>query len=66
MKWKNLIILAAVAAFVLLFALPYILYPFEVPLDTFFEVSSEDLAKPSYICIILISWYGCPFGAADS
>jgi len=66
MKWKNLIILAAVVSFVLLFTLPYILYPFEVPLDTFFKVSNKDLAKPGYVCIILISWYGCPFGAADS
>ena len=63
---RRIIILPLVIAFILLLTLPYILYPFEVPLNVFIKVSNQDLAKPGFTCIIFISWYGCPYGATDS
>ncbi|ARM76200.1 DUF929 domain-containing protein [Acidianus manzaensis] len=65
MQVKKIAIIVGVIVFVLIFTLPYILQPFEVPLDTLFKVSNQDLSSNA-VCIILISWYGCPFGAADS
>ena len=66
MRTKDLVVLLAVAIFILLLTLPYLLQPFEVPLNTFFKVSSTDYAKGNYTCIVFVSWYGCPYGAADS
>ncbi|QIW23542.1 DUF929 domain-containing protein [Sulfolobus sp. S-194] len=66
MKLKNVIILSAVTLFILLLILPYLLQPFEVPLNTFFKVSNIDYAEGNFTCIVFISWYGCPYGATDS
>lgn len=63
---KRLIIIPLIVLFIVFLILPYIFYPFEVPLNTFFKVSDQDLAKAGYTCIIFITWYGCPYGAADS
>jgi len=62
-KVKKVVIGIAVAIFVILLVSPYILQPFEVPLNTFLMVSNQG---SSYTCIVLVSWYGCPYGATDS
>jgi hypothetical protein len=63
---RRLIVLSIVLIFVMFLLLPYLLYPFEIPLDTFIKVSDVDLANQASVCIVFISWYGCPYGAADS
>nr|WP_268744927.1 DUF929 domain-containing protein [Candidatus Acidianus copahuensis] len=39
---------------------------FEIPMNSIIKVSSQNLNPNGGTCVILISWYGCPFGAADS
>ncbi|AWR97497.1 DUF929 domain-containing protein [Acidianus sulfidivorans JP7] len=65
MQVRKIAIIILVVFFVLIFTLPYILQPFEVPLNSLFKVSNENFSN-SGTCIVLISWAGCPFGAADS
>ncbi|BCU70468.1 DUF929 domain-containing protein [Stygiolobus caldivivus] len=62
----RLFVLPLVIIFLIFLILPYLLYPIEVPLNSFIKVSNQDLAQAGISCIIFISWYGCPFGAADS
>lgn len=68
MKLKNIVIIIFVAIFIFLIISPYILQPFEVPLNTFFKVSNVNysLGGENSTCIVFISWYGCPYGATDS